>query len=291
MPRAAYSGLMTQKTLTRSVSAQGVGLHSGRKVTLALHPAPADHGIVFKRIDLDGQPVIPALWDRVTDTRLCTLISNEQGVSVGTIEHLMSALRAAHIHNVLITLDGPEVPIMDGSAEPFDFMITCAGIRSLDAAQKRIHMQKEIRVTDGDKWASFTPAPLAAFTFTAEFDHPLIETQTRTVTLVNGNFPSQIARARTFTFAHEVETLRKMGLIKGGSLDNAIVLDRETILNSNGLRFPDEFVRHKILDAVGDVYLAGMPIIGHYHGHKAGHALNNRLLHAVFADPTSFVVA
>jgi len=282
---------MTQITLKTSVTAHGVGLHTGNKVTLTMNPAPVNHGIVFQRLDLPGQPVIPALWHLVTDTRMCTLITNEQGASVGTIEHIMAALRAAHVDNVLITVDGPEVPIMDGSAEPFDFLITCAGLVAQDAPRKTLHIKKEIRVQDGDKWASFTPAGVASFDFEVDFNHPVIGQQTRSLTLVNGNFPSQISRARTFGFAHEVDYLRSLGLAKGGSLDNAIVLDQEKILNATGLRYDDEFVRHKILDAVGDIYLAGMPIMGHYSGHKAGHGLNNQLLHALFADPSAYIIA
>lgn len=286
-----YNKGMTQISLKTSVTAQGVGLHSGQKVTLTLSPAPVGHGIVFQRTDLEGQPKIPALWDRVTDTRLCTLISDENGVSVGTIEHLMSALRAAHVDNVLVQLDGPEVPIMDGSAEPFDFLITCAGLVMQQAPRKTLHIKKTVRVQEGDKWAEFTPGTIASYDFTAEFNHPLIGKQSQHLSLVNGNFPSQISRARTFTFASEVDYLRSVGLIKGGSLDNAIVLDQEKILNQNGLRFPDEFVRHKILDAVGDLYLAGLPIMGHYEGYKAGHALNNQLLRALFADQDAYVIA
>lgn len=282
---------MTQTTLIHSVTANGVGLHTGNKVTLTMHPAAVNHGIVFQRLDLEGQPKIPALWDKVTDTRMCTLISDEQGASVGTIEHIMAALRAAHVDNVLITLDGPEVPIMDGSAEPFDFLITCAGLQSQNAQRRTLHIKKEIRVQDGDKWASFTPAGVASFDFEVAFNHPVIGQQTRTLTLVNGNFPSQISRARTFGFAHEVEYMRSQGLARGGSLDNAIVLDQEKILNATGLRYKDEFVRHKILDAVGDLYLAGLPIMGHYTGHKAGHALNNQLLRALFADPAAYIIA
>ncbi len=282
---------MTQITLKQPMTAQGVGLHTGQKVTLTMHPAPADHGIVFQRLDVEGQPTIPALWDRVSDTRMCTLITNDQGVSVGTIEHLMAALRAAHVDNVLVTLDGPEVPIMDGSAEPFDFLIKCAGLAMQDAPRKRLHITKTIRVQDGDKWAEYSPASVPTYDFTAEFNHPMIGKQEYGLTLVNGNFPSQISRARTFTFASEVEYLRNIGLIKGGSLDNAIVLDNEKVMNETGLRFPDEFVRHKILDAVGDLYLAGLPIMGHYHGHKAGHGLNNQLLRALFADPDAYIIA
>ena len=280
---------MTQLTLRTPVIAQGVGLHTGQKVTLTMKPAGINHGIVFQRLDIEGLPKIPALWDRVTDTRMCTLVS-ENNVSVGTIEHIMAALRAANIDNVLITLDGPEVPIMDGSAEPFSFLITCAGIETQEAPKRRVRILKTIRVEEGDKSAEFTPGEISSFGFEIEFPHPSIGRQERQLTLVNGNFPSQIARARTFGFANEVEYLRKNGLARGGSLDNAIVLDTEKILNQDGLRFPDEFVRHKILDAVGDLYLAGLPIQGHYHGVKAGHALNNQLLRALFADPTAYQI-
>ena len=281
---------MTQITLKQPMTAQGVGLHTGQKVTLTLNPAPVDHGVVFQRTDLPGQPKVSALWDRVTDTRMCTLVS-ENNASVGTVEHIMAALRAANIDNVLIALDGPEVPIMDGSAEPFSFLITCAGVEKQEATKRRIKILKTIRVTDGDKSAEFTPSERASFGFEIDFNHPQIGRQERMLTLVNGNFPSQIARARTFGFANEVEFLRKNGLARGGSLDNAIVLDQDKILNQDGLRFPDEFVRHKILDAVGDLYLAGLPIQGHYRGVKAGHALNNQLLRALFADPTAYQVS
>jgi UDP-3-O-[3-hydroxymyristoyl] N-acetylglucosamine deacetylase len=278
---------MTQKTLKTPVTAQGTGLHSGRKVTLTMVPAPAHHGIVFQRTDLPNQPLVPATWDHVVDSRLCTVIAVNDA-SIGTVEHIMAALRAAHIDNALIQLDGPEVPIMDGSAEPFDFLITCAGTLEQDAPRRGIKINKTIRVEEGDKFAEYTPADSAMFTFTADFDHPLIGKQERTLTMVNGNFPTQIARARTFGFLHEVDYLRSQGLAQGGSLDNAIVLDADKILNESGLRFPDEFVRHKILDAVGDLYLAGAPIIGHYRGHKAGHALNNKLLQALFADKSAY---
>lgn len=284
-----HAASATQNTLKNPVSANGVGLHSGRKVTLTMHPAPVGHGIVFQRTDMDGAPRIKALWDRVTDTQLCTLIS-ENGASVGTIEHVMAALRAAGVDNALLTLDGPEVPIMDGSAEPFSFLITCAGLETQNAPRRYIKIVKTVTVTDGDKSASFDPADIPSFDFRVEFNHPSIGAQERALTLVNGNFPTQIARARTFGFAHEVEFLRTKGLARGGSLDNAIVLGPEGVLNENGLRFDDEFVRHKILDAVGDLYLAGFPVLGRYRGVKAGHGLNNALLRAVFADPTSYQV-
>lgn len=278
---------MSQITISKPVTARGVGLHSGQSVTLTLYPAAADHGIVFQRMDVAEQPKIRALWDRVTDTRLCTLIA-ENGVSVGTIEHLMSALRAANVDNVLVTLDGPEVPIMDGSAEPFSFLLQCAGLAVQKAAKRSLRVAKTVRVTEGDKWAEYTPANESAFSFAADYNHPVAGSQEHSVTLLNGNFASQIARARTFCFVQDVEMMRAAGLIKGGSLDNAIVLDADKILNPSGLRFADEFVRHKILDAVGDLYLAGMPIVGHYRGHKAGHALNNKLLHALFADSANY---
>lgn len=278
---------MNQKTLKNAISASGVGLHSGQKVTLTMLPAKPDTGIVFQRVDLPNRPLIPALWNRVLDTRLCTLIG-EGHVTVGTIEHIMSALRAASIDNVVIQLDGGEVPIMDGSAEPFSFLIDCAGTE-LQAAKRRVlAIKRSVRVNDGDKWAEYNPATVPTFEFTADFNHPAIGHQQAKLTLVNGNFNEQIARARTFGFLHEVEYLRANGLAKGGSLDNAIVLDHEKVMNNDGLRFDDEFVRHKILDAVGDLYLAGAPIMGHYNGFKAGHALNNQLLHAIFADKVNY---
>jgi len=280
---------MTQITIKRAVNASGVGLHSGKKVTLTLHPAAVDHGIVFQRLDLEGAPKIHALWDRATESQLCTMIA-ENDVSVATIEHLMAALRAASIDNVLVTLDGPEVPIMDGSAEPFAFLLSCAGIQEQKAPKKYLRILKTVTVSDGDKSASFEPGDVPAYEFEVDFDHPVIGHQERRLTLVNGNFLTQVSRARTFGFAHEVEYMRSKGLAQGGSLDNAIVLDREKVLNENGLRFSDEFVRHKILDAVGDLYLAGVPILGLYKGVKAGHALNNKLLRAVFADPANYQI-
>lgn len=279
---------MYQTTLKNPMTANGVGLHSGRKVTMTLQPAAEDAGIVFQRLDLEGQPKIPALWDRVRDTRMCTLIG-EGNATVGTIEHVMAALRAAHIDNVLITLDGPEVPIMDGSAEPFSFLLQCAGTEQLQTKRRTLRILRPVRVEEDGKWAEYTPSDIPSFNFTAAFDHPVIGHQERELTLINGNFPTQIARARTFGFLKEVDYLRSQGLAKGGSLDNAIVLDDEKVLNEDGLRFDDEFVRHKILDAVGDLYLAGAPIMGRYSGFKAGHAVNNALLHAVFADAKNYM--
>jgi UDP-3-O-[3-hydroxymyristoyl] N-acetylglucosamine deacetylase len=278
---------MKQKTLKSAMTANGVGLHTGRKVTMTMSPAAINSGVVFQRTDLLDQPIIKALWDRVEDTRLCTQIG-ENGVSVGTIEHLMAAIRAANIDNIHIAIDGPEVPIMDGSAEPFSFLLNCAGVQEQDAKRRVLRINRTVRVESGDKWAEYTPGNVPTFHFTADFDHPVIGQQQQSLTLVNGCFASHIARARTFGFLHEVDYLRAQGLAQGGSLDNAIVLDKEKVLNETGLRFDDEFVRHKILDAVGDLFLAGAPIIGQYNGHKAGHELNNQLLRAVFADPSAY---
>lgn len=278
---------MKQKTLKSAMTANGVGLHTGRKVTMTMSPAAISSGVVFQRTDLPDQPIIKALWDRVEDTRLCTQIG-ENGVSVGTIEHLMAAIRAANIDNIHIAIDGPEVPIMDGSAEPFSFLLNCAGVQEQDAKRRVLRINRTVRVESGDKWAEYTPGNLPTFHFTADFDHPVIGQQRQSLTLVNGCFASHIARARTFGFLHEVDYLRAQGLAQGGSLDNAIVLDKEKVLNESGLRFDDEFVRHKILDAVGDLFLAGAPIMGQYNGHKAGHELNNQLLRAVFADPSAY---
>ncbi len=282
---------MLQKTIKKSVKCSGVGLHSGALVTLTLHPAEPNTGITFRRTDIkDKNPIVKALWDHVVDTRMCTVIANEDGVSVGTIEHVMSALQGCHIDNVIIDIDNVEVPIMDGSAEPFAFLIDCAGTVEQNEKKKFIKVIKEIQVKDGDKTALFTPNDHTTYQFDINFDHHAIGQQTRSLKLVNGYFRSDIARARTFGFTHEVEALRQVGLVRGGSLNNAIVLDEDKILNKSGLRFKDEFVRHKILDAIGDLYLAGLPIIGHYHGVKSGHAMNNQLLHALFNDPSAYKI-
>lgn len=282
---------MFQKTIKTAIQCSGVGVHSGETVSLTLRPAPANTGIIFNRTDItDKNPIVKAAWNNVVDTRMCTVIGNDDGVTIGTIEHIMSALQGSQIDNLIIDIDNVEVPIMDGSAEPFAFLIDCAGIQELEAPRRFIKILEEVRIDDGDKTAIFTPDTHTSYQFDIDFDHREIGTQKRSLTLVNGNFRGDIARARTFGFTHEVEALRKAGLARGGSLDNAIVLDETKILNKSGLRYKDEFVRHKILDAIGDLYLAGMPILGHYHGIKAGHAMNNKLLHALFAQPDSFVI-
>jgi len=280
-----------QNTIQIETTLTGVGLHSGQKIDLTIKPAPADHGITFIRTDVsDKNNVIPARWNHVTDTQLCTVIANEEGVSVGTIEHVMSALRGAGIDNAILELNGAEVPIMDGSAIPFLNAIEAAGVEVQNTPRKMIKILKEVSVIRDGKRVTLKPANGAIFGGEIEFDHPEIGNQTYQTQLVNGNFRHDIAGARTFGFLHEVEWMRSQGLAKGGSLDNAIVLDQESVMNKDGLRFKDEFIRHKILDAIGDLYLAGAPIIGAYDGTKAGHAINNEILHALFADEDNYEI-
>ncbi|MCB1680730.1 MAG: UDP-3-O-acyl-N-acetylglucosamine deacetylase [Rhodospirillales bacterium] len=281
-----------QTTIGKRISLQGVGLHSGRFTSMTLIPAGAYQGIVFVRSDITrGNKIIPARWDRVVDTRLCTAIGNEDGMTIGTIEHLMSALCGCGVDNVIIEIDGPEVPVMDGSAIPFVEAIEEAGIKALAAPRRAIKVLREVSVEQEGKRASLKPALGSIYGGEIEFDHAEIGHQTFKTQLLNGNFRHDIAQARTFGFLHEVEYLRAQGLALGGSMDNAIVLGGDKIMNPEGLRFTDEFIRHKLLDAIGDLYLAGAPIIGEYHGVKAGHALNNALLHALFESEDNWVWA
>ncbi|MBY0430849.1 MAG: UDP-3-O-acyl-N-acetylglucosamine deacetylase [Rhodospirillales bacterium] len=278
-----------QRTLKSSMSCTGIGLHSGTKVTMTLRPGAVGTGIVFRRIDIaGGGAVIPAHWRQVNDTRLNTCIGTESGVAVRTIEHLMSALAGMRIDNAVIDINGPEVPVMDGSAAPFLFLIECAGVVEQEAPRKALKVLKPVSVRDGDKIASLIPAARFSVHFEIDFDNTLIAHQEFDVTLGNGAFKSEIARARTFGFEHEVTQLRQLGLARGGSLDNAVVISGNKVLNEDGLRYDDEFVRHKVLDAVGDLYLAGGPILGHFHGVRSGHALNNRLLHELFRDGSAW---
>lgn len=278
-----------QYTLAKDIVIEGVGLHSGKPVRMLVRPAAADHGVVFVRSDLAVQDnTIPARWDYVTDTRLCTVIGNEAGASVGTVEHLMSALRGCGVDNALIELNGPEVPVMDGSAMPFVAAIEHTGLTAQAAPRRAIRILKPVTVEEGGKRVTLKPAQGSVFSGDISFDHPEIGTQRYETTLLNGNFKHDIAEARTFGFLHEVEYMRSQGLALGGSLDNAIVLDKTGVMNPDGLRFADEFIRHKILDAIGDLYLAGAPIIGAYDGSKAGHAMNNAILRALFAAPDAW---
>jgi UDP-3-O-[3-hydroxymyristoyl] N-acetylglucosamine deacetylase len=276
-----------QTTLKQAITLSGIGLHSGKTVTMVLKPAPAHHGIVFNRVDLsDG--IIPAQWNKVVDTQLCTVIANDSGASVGTIEHVMSALCGCGIDNILIEIDGPEVPVMDGSAAPFVAAIDEAGIVFQNAPRKSIRILKEVSVQKDGKTVTLSPSMTTSFGGTIDFDHPQIGQQHYTIHMLNGNFRHEIADARTFGFKQDVDYLRANGLALGGSLENAIVLDDTSILNPSGLRFKDEFIRHKLLDAIGDLYLAGAPLQGKYTGIKAGHEMNNALLHALFADDSAW---
>ncbi len=280
-----------QQTLDQILTISGIGLHSGATVAMTMKPAMEDHGIVFVRTDVrDRNNVVPARWDNVVDTRLCTMIGNEAGVTVGTIEHLMAALRGCGIDNLLIEIDGPEVPVMDGSSAAFVAGIDRAGVRAQSAPRRAIRILKEVVIEQDGKRVRLKPAESSVFGGQIDFRHPAIGSQYFEATLFNGNFRHELAEARTFGFAEEVEAMRKMGLARGGSLDNAIVLDNDKVLNEDGLRFADEFIRHKLLDAVGDLYLAGGPIIGAYEGFKAGHAMNNAILHELFARPDAYVL-
>ena len=278
-----------QNTVSKTVSLSGVGLHSGKEIQLSIKPAGADEGIVFVRTDVEGKNnVIPARWDNVVDTQLCTVIGNIDGVTVGTIEHLMSALRGCGVDNAVIELDGAEVPVMDGSAMPFVKAIEEVGVEVQSAPRQILKILKPVTIEKDGKRVTLSPAEGSVFGGEIDFDHDQIGRQSYEVQLLNGNFKHDIAEARTFGFLHEVEWMRSQGLALGGSLDNAIVLDQNGVMNPAGLRFGDEFIRHKLLDAIGDLYLAGARIEGSYDGYKAGHEMNNLILHALFADHEAY---
>lgn len=278
-----------QTTLRQRVQCSGIGLHSGKPVSLALNPAAAGTGIQFLRTDLSGEAAwIEARWDHVVDTRLCTVIGNSHGAHIGTIEHLMAALAAAGVDNAIVELDAAEPPAMDGSSAPFMFLIECAGVVAVRAPRAMLHIRKPVRVSDGDKFAALEPCAYPEMDVEIVFENPLIGQQRTHMALSGMRFKGELSRARTFGFAHEVEYMRQNGLALGGSLDNAVVVDGDTVLNPGGLRYHDEFVRHKALDAVGDLYLAGGPIVGRYVGYQAGHKLNNLVLRALFADASAY---
>ena len=274
--------MLKQRTLKTVINASGVGLHGGVKVNLTLRPAAPDTGIVFRRVDLPEPVDIPAQAVLIGDTRMCSCLERD-GVKVGTIEHLMSALCGLGIDNAWIDLDAPEVPILDGSAAPFVFLIQSAGIEEQNAAKKFIRVTRPIEVTDGDKWARFDPYEGYRLSFSIVFNHPAIDKSAQRAEIDFGeqSYVREVSRARTFGFMQEVEYLRENGLALGGGLENAIVLDEFRVLNQDGLRYGDEFVKHKILDAVGDLYLLGHPLLAAYASHKGGHALNNQLARAL----------
>ena len=282
------------RTLRNAIDCRGIGLHSGQQTQLVLRPAPAGHGIIFRRVDLGID--IPAQHDCVADTRLCTRLAAADApeASVGTVEHIMAALAAACIDNVLIEVDGPEVPIFDGSAAPFVFLIDCAGVADLPAAREMIEIVRPVLVRDGDASASFEPLPPGRswlgldIAMSIDFAAGAIGRQSFELRVSEPSFRAEVAGARTFVQAQEVEQLRAAGLALGGSLDNAVVIDGDMVLNPAGLRFQDECVRHKVLDAVGDLALAGASIIGRFRGDRSGHRINNLLLHALLSDPSAF---
>ena len=282
---------MRQKTLRGVAQCTGVGVHSGEKVTMRLLPADVDTGIVFIRTDLkNGARAIPARWDFVVETQLCTVIGNPHGGKVATIEHLMAALRAADIDNAIVEVDGPEVPVMDGSADSFVFLIEMAGTVQQNAPRREIVVLKPIEVVAGCKRVSLTPSDDTSFSVDISFDKKLIQNQHYDFVLSRAGFKNELSRARTFGFFEDVEKMLKLGFMRGGSLENAVVIKDEQVMNEGGLRFADEFVRHKMLDAIGDLSLAGAPIRGHFSGTCTGHAMNNKLLHALFADASAWTM-
>ncbi|MEW5757034.1 MAG: UDP-3-O-acyl-N-acetylglucosamine deacetylase [Pseudomonadota bacterium] len=277
--------MIKQRTLKNVIRATGVGLHTGEKVYLTLSPAPVDCGIVFRRVDLEKPVELHANAENVGDTRLSTTLVNGD-VRVSTVEHLLSALAGLGIDNIYIDLSASEVPIMDGSAGPFVFLIQSAGIQEQNAPKRFIRVKKPILVEDGDKWARFDPYDGFKVAFKIDFSHPAFQArqQEASIDFSSTSFVKEVSRARTFGFMRDIELLRQNKLALGGSMDNAIVVDDYRILNEDGLRYEDEFVKHKILDAIGDLYLLGHSLIGAFSGYKSGHALNNRLLRALLAD-------
>lgn len=284
--------MLKQRTLKKAISATGVGLHNGEKVTLTLRPAAPNTGIVFKRVDLPQPNEILATPDAVRDTRMCSALE-ANGARVATVEHIMSALAGLGIDNVYIDVDAAEIPIMDGSSGPFVFLLQEAGIAEQAAAKKFIRVKKTIEVIEGDKWVRFEPYHGFKIDFTIQFNHPVFEHSGSNVKIdfAADSYIKEISRARTFGFMHEVEYLRSNGLARGGSLDNAIVLDEYRVLNTDGLRYEDEFVKHKVLDAIGDLYMLGHPILGAFYAYKSGHALNNLLIRALMQDETAWEYA
>lgn len=277
--------MIKQRTLKNVIRATGVGLHTGEKVYLTLRPAPVETGIVFRRVDLKEPVEIRACPENVSDTRLSTTLESD-GVRVSTVEHLMSAFAGMGIDNAYVELTAPEVPIMDGSAGPFVFLIQSAGIAEQPAHKRFIRIKRRIAIEENDKWAAFEPFEGFKVSFAIDFDHPMFRdsTQQAVVDFSTTSFVKEVSRARTFGFMADLESLRSAGLARGGGVDNAIVLDDFRILNDDGLRYEDEFVKHKVLDAIGDLYLLGHPLIGAFSAYKSGHSLNNRLLRLLVAE-------
>lgn len=285
--------MIKQRTIKQAVQVTGIGLHKGDKVTMTLRPAPANTGIVFRRVDLEPYADIPAVANAVDDTVLCTCLSNAEGVSISTVEHLSSALAGLGIDNIIVEVDANELPIMDGSASPFIFLLQTAGIDELNAAKRFMRVKRKVRVEDGDKWAEFLPYDGFKVDFRIDFDHPVIS-QTRQHMVMDfstASYVDEVSRARTFGFMKDLEYMHAHKLALGGSMENAVALDEYRVLNQEGLRYDDEFLKHKILDAVGDLYLGGHSIIGEFRAYKSGHGLNNKLLRALLkqTDAWEFV--
>ncbi|MFY7698042.1 MAG: UDP-3-O-acyl-N-acetylglucosamine deacetylase [Legionella sp.] len=276
--------MIKQRTPKKIIQATGVGLHSGEKVLLTLHPAPINTGIIFRRTDLDPIVEIPASYEYVSDTLLCTSLQNK-GAKVATVEHLLSAFAGLGIDNAYVDINAAEIPIMDGSAAPFIFLIQSAGIREQNAAKRFIRILKPICIEDGNKFVKLLPYNGYKISFTIEYDHPIFNNkpQKASFDFSSTSYVQQVCRARTFGFLAEYEKLREADLAKGGSLDNAVVIDDYRVLNEDGLRFDDELVKHKVLDAIGDLYLLGSGLIGAFEGHRSGHELNNKLLRTLMA--------
>ena len=279
--------MVRQKTLGSAIECTGVGLHGGNKVSMVLHPAEPGSGVVFQRADLGGAK-LAASYKNVCATEMCTSLGDGNGFQVATVEHLMSAFAGLGIDNVVVELDGSEVPIMDGSAAPFVFLIECAGIVEQPVPRQAIQVLKTVEVSNGDRSASLSPSDGFSVSFEIACDHPAIGHQKCHFELVDGVFKRDVCRARTYGFLRDVAELRGRGFILGGSLQNAIVLSDDRVVNTDGLRFQDEFVRHKALDCIGDLYLAGGPLLAHMHGVSSGHAMNHKLLEALFADPEAW---
>ena len=277
-----------QQTIEDSIFVKGIGLHSGKDVELKLEPATVDNGIKFIRADLKNNNIIEAIWSNVSETLLSTTISNAHGLKISTIEHLMSALSGLHIDNLNIYINAAEVPIMDGSSKPFVEMIEKVGIKEQNKKRKLLNIKKSIEVSGNNSSAKIIPNNQFSIDFEIDFPSHLVSKQSCQLQLINGNYKTDIAAARTFGFEKDVEYLRSNGFALGGSLDNAVVVGKNKILNKDGLRYTDEFVRHKILDSIGDLYLAGSPVIGYFYGNKSGHYLNNQLLRKLFSNESNY---
>lgn len=280
-----------QNTIKSPLAFDGVGLHSGAPTRLTVLPAPASHGVVFRRVDVaDDCSTIPALWNNVRQSPLCTRLVNEDGVSVSTVEHIMAALVGCGIHNAVVEVDGPEVPILDGSSAAFVRGILSTGIERQDVPVRALRILKPVEVRKGQARARLTPHDTLLIEFNIEFEDAAIGEQKKTLNMSNGSFVRELSNSRTFCRKADVDQMRANGLALGGTLENAVVVDGAQVLSPGGLRHEDEAVRHKMLDALGDLGLAGMPILGHYHGFRAGHSLTNDLLHALFADQSAYEV-